>query len=37
VFLTLAYAGLYGFTALLGAAKREQDAVLGSKQQWPSR
>jgi uncharacterized membrane protein len=37
VFLTLAYAGLYGFTALLGAARREQDAVLGSKQQWPSR
>jgi uncharacterized membrane protein len=37
VFLTLAYAGLYGFTTLLGAAKREQDAVLGSKQQWPSR
>jgi uncharacterized membrane protein len=37
VFLTLAYAGLYGFTALVGAARREQDAVLGSKKQWPSR
>jgi uncharacterized membrane protein len=37
VFLTLAYAGLYGFSALAGAARREQDAVLGSKRQWPSR
>ena len=36
VFLTLAYAGLYGFTALLGAAKGEQETVLGSKQQWRS-
>jgi uncharacterized membrane protein len=36
-FLTLAYAGLYGFTALVGAARREQETVLGSKRQWPSR
>jgi uncharacterized membrane protein len=37
VFLTLAYAGLYGFTALVAAAKREQEPVLGSKSKWPSR
>jgi uncharacterized membrane protein len=37
VFLTLAYTGLYGFTTLVAAAKREQEAVLGSKPQWPSR
>jgi uncharacterized membrane protein len=37
VFLTLAYAGLYGFTTLVAAARREQEPVLGSKRQWPSR
>jgi uncharacterized membrane protein len=36
VSLTLAYAGLYGFTALVAAAKREQQPVLGSRRQWPS-
>jgi uncharacterized membrane protein len=36
-FLTLAYVGLYGFTALVGAVKRDESRVLGSKRQWPSR
>jgi uncharacterized membrane protein len=37
-FLTLAYLGVYGFTALLGAARPPQEApLLGSNRKWPSR
>jgi uncharacterized membrane protein len=37
-FLMLAYVGVYGFTALVGAAtRREEPPVLGSKSKWPSR
>jgi uncharacterized membrane protein len=35
-FLTLAYLGVYGFTALVGAAERREPPVLGSERTWPS-
>jgi uncharacterized membrane protein len=36
-FLTLAYLGVYGFTALVGAARPQEPPVLGSNRKWPSR
>jgi uncharacterized membrane protein len=36
-FLTLAYLGVYGFTALVGAARPQEPSVLGSNRKWPSR
>jgi uncharacterized membrane protein len=36
-FLTLAYLGVYGFTALVGAARAQEPPVLGSNRKWPSR
>lgn len=35
-FLTLAYLGVYGFTALAGTAGRREPPVLGSDRTWPS-
>jgi uncharacterized membrane protein len=36
-FLTLAYLGVYGFTALVGAARPQEPPVLGSNRKCPSR
>jgi uncharacterized membrane protein len=36
-FLTLAYLGVYGFTALLGAARPQEPPMLGSNRKWRSR
>ena len=35
-FLTIAYLGMVGFTALVGAAQRREPPVLGSDRTWPS-
>jgi uncharacterized membrane protein len=35
--LVLAYLGLYGFTVLVSATRRDQQPLVGSETRWPSR